>query len=651
MSDKSILEDKKKLGNNIFLGKKTENTEKCKLCTKNVVLIKCNKCLNYYCKECLVNIFGITLNEIKSDEYFCPICQKNKKNNKNLNKCFICNKILKEATFTCYNVNKEQIATLKNEINELNNNIIINLSEEEDKKKEDINKKNIIKICNECNSNYEDLIAKCFLLNKEKEEIKQKNIIEELTELIMKENGYVNIFDILENKNEKREESSKENKNNIKKKPKNLFDSMIIDRKDNNNLEQKNKNETDEKENKKNILIKEEKSKIENIKKFNPKIPSININSNNKTSNIYLPNFFTITHLQNNSAPNNQNNIQKMPNNIINHNIFNIPNYFNPYSGSFLKVNNDHNKNEVKSNNDIQNKISGLMQNNINNNISNLNMNKTKVIENNKSAMKFFQQNNILNIDNGNNKINNCSDNLKDIKEGIINLININDPNKNNINNISLNQNINSIIMSTLERISKCMYNFDNNNLENNINILNKIELLTNAVSKLIKEGNNNLKKEEENIEKKLNEKENKGKSNKEVINSIISLTESLKNQIKALKTYSKIKKIFLSIIYQNIDIYLKEMNKVQNSDNINNYNINQTQPKNINNINPQIIPINSFNNLTGINLLNTLPYLNISFLSHNLNNPFSQLITNNNNILHCLPIFNVPLNIPNFTN
>ena len=147
-----------------------------------------------------------------------------------------------------------------------------------------------------------------------------------------------------------------------------------------------------------------------------------------------------------------------------------------------------------------------------------------------------------------------------------------------------------------------------------------------------------------------MNEKENKGKSNKEVINSIISLTESLKNQIKALKTYSKIKKIFLSIIYQNIDIYLKEMNKVQNSDNINNYNINQTQPKNINNINPQIIPINSFNNLTGINLLNTLPYLNISSLSHNLNNPFSQLITNNN-ILHCLPIFNVPLNIPNFTN
>ena len=656
MSDKNILEDKKKLGNiNIFLGKKIENIEKCKLCNKTDALIKCIKCLNYFCKECLNNIFGKSLNEIKSDEYTCSICQKNKEKENNINKCFICNKLIKDTNFTCFNVSKEQTIKLKNEINELNNNIIINISEEEEKNEEiNIKQKNVIKICNGCNSNYDDLIAKCFLLKKEKEEKKQKNIIEELTEIIMKENGYVNIFDILENKSEKSEDSSNENKSNIKKKPKDLFESMVVERKDNNNTEQKNKNEIEEKENKKNVLIRDEKFKIENIKKFNQKIPSININSNNKTSNIYLPNFFTITHLQNNPVPNNQNNNQKMPNNTINQNIFSIPNYLsniNPHNDLFSKNNNNLNKNESRSNNDNQNKISNLIQNNINNNISNLNMNKTKILENNKNTMQYFQQNNLSNTDNGNNKVNNCSDNLKDIKEGIDNLINLNDSNKNNINNISLNQNINSIIKDTLEKISKCMYNFDNNNLENNINILNKIELLANVFSKLIKDHNNNQKKEETNKEKN---EINKEKSDEEVINSIISLTESLKNQIKTLKTYSEIKKIFLSIIYQNIDIYLKEMNRVQNSNNNTNSNtnnnINQTPMQNINNLIPQFIPINSFNNLTGINLLNSLPGLDINSLTNNINNPISQLLSNNN-ILNCLPIFSFPLNIPNFSN
>ena len=649
MSDKNILEDKKKLGKiNIFLGKKLENIEKCKLCNKSDALIKCIKCLNYYCKDCLSNIFGKSLNEIKSDEYTCSVCQKNKENNITPNKCFICNKLIKDTNFTYFNVNKEQAIKLKNEINELNSNIIINLSEEEEKN-EDINikQKDVIKICNECNSNYDDLIAKCFLLKKEKEEKKQKNIIEELTEIIMKENGYVNIFDILENKIEKSEDSSNENKSNIKKKPKDLFESMVVERKDNNTERKK-----DEKDNKKNILIRDEKFKIENIKKFNQKIPSININSNNKTSNIYLPNFFTITHLQNNTVPNNQNNNQKIPNNTINQNIFSIPNYLsniNPQNNLFSKDNINQNKNEARSNNDIQNKISNLIQNNINNNISNLNMNKNKILENNKNTIQYFQQNNLLNIDNRNNKVNNCSDNLKDIKEGINNLINLNNPNKNNINNISLNQNVNSIIKGTLEKISKCMYNFDNNNLENNINILNKIELLANVFSKLIKDHNNNIqKKEETNIEK--NEKINIEKSDEEVINSIISLTELLKNQIKILKTYSEIKKIFLSIIYQNIDIYLKEMNRVQNNNSNTNNNTNQTSIQNLNNIFPQLIPINSFNSLAGINLLNSLPGLDISSLSNNLNNPISQLLSNNN-ILNCLPIFNFPINIPNFSN
>ena len=95
-------------------------------------------------------------------------------------------------------------------------------------------------------------------------------------------------------------------------------------------------------------------------------------------------------------------------------------------------------------------------------------------------------------------------------------------------------------------------------------------------------------------------------------------------------------------------------MNRVQNSDNNTNSNtnnnINQTPLQNINNLIPQFIPINSLNNLTGINLLNSLPGLDINSLTNNINNPISQLLSNNN-ILNCLPIFSFPLNIPNFSN
>jgi hypothetical protein len=122
--------------------------------------------------------------------------------------------------------------------------------------------------------------------------------------------------------------------------------------------------------------------------------------------------------------------------------------------------------------------------------------------------------------------------------------------------------------------------------------------------------------------------------------NNILSLINSIKSELASLKIYAEIKKKFVSIIYQNIDIYLKEINKGEN-----NKNINQIQQPNINNI----YPLNTLNNLQGINLLNNnnIHNLDMNNLSNNLNNPLLQLLSNNN-ASNCLPLLNIPISLPN---
>jgi hypothetical protein len=342
-----------------------------------------------------------------------------------------------------------------------------------------------------------------------------------------------------------------------------------------------------EKEKNNNIIKTENRNVINNINKIQD-TPVINVNSNNKTSNIYLPNFFSIAQLQTNQNPGTQ-----YINQNISKNVLNMPNI----------------KKEINPQNDINIKPNiNQAQNNINN---------------------------ILNdINDMYNKINNSSQDLKDIKESINNLTNINNP-----NNIGTK----SSIKETLNKISNCLYNFDINNIENNLNIINKIESLTNLISDLIGEE----KKEEINIETQKEEKLciNINKNYKEIINNIHSSTESLKNQLKTLKAYTEMKKIYLSIIYQNIDIYLKEMNNEKNTRKISQINNSIPQP-NINNMIPILNPISVLNNnLQGINLLNNI---DINALSNNLIFPISPILANSNNIANPLPIFNPQINIPN---
>ena len=587
MSSEKISSNEKPLNNlNIFLGKKIEFLEKCKICQKKENLTKCIKCSNYYCNDCLKNVFKIPFEEIKSAKYICLLCLKKNENiiNKslNINKCFLCNKQLNENNFTCYNATKEQKDKLKNEIIKITNNKEISLIEEDENNKlneiKNINQKFLIKICNECNIINEEIIGKIFLLKNNKDELNHKKIMDELTNLIKKENGNnnINIFDILENKFEKTEETSKDN-NVTKKKQKDLFESIVI-------------NKT-EKEKNNNIIKTENRNVINNINKIQD-TPVINVNSNNKTSNIYLPNFFSIAQLQTNQNPSNQ-----FTNQNISKNVLNMPNI----------------KKEINPQNDINIKPNiNQAQNNINN---------------------------ILNdINDMYNKINNSSQNLKDIKESINNLTNINNP-----NNIGAK----SSIKETLNKISNCLYNFDINNIENNLNIINKIESLTNLISDIINEEKKGEKNEEINKETPKEEKLciNINKNYKEIISNIHSTTESLKNQLKTLKAYTEMKKIYSTIIYQNIDKYLKEMNTEKNDKNISKIN-NNIPPPNINNMIPLLNPINPLNNnLQGINLLNNI---DINALSNNLIFPISPILTNNNNLTNSLPIFNPKLNIPN---
>ena len=214
------------------------------------------------------------------------------------------------------------------------------------------------------------------------------------------------------------------------------------------------------------------------------------------------------------------------------------------------------------------------------------------------------------------------------------------------MNNINNNQNLNMNIKDTLDKISKCLYIIDNNNIENNLNILKKIELLLNDFSNLIKENKNEQKIEDKKDNKnELNIITNTDK-NKEIINNISNEINILKNEIKIQKSSNEEKKLHLSNLYQYIDIYLKEMNDEQNNKNLNQ--ILLPQP-NINSLISQLNTINALNNLQGINLLNVMPNLDINNLSHGLNLPI--ILANNNNIPNNLPIFGFPISIPNILN
>jgi hypothetical protein len=329
--------------------------------------------------------------------------------------------------------------------------------------------------------------------------------------------------------------------------------------------------------------------------------------------------------------------------------------------------------------------------------------------------------------------INNMRSNINDKnakKDYLYNSIN------NSGNNINKNINNNSIVVNnkiqiTLNNITKDLQSFENNNIENTLNILNNIHKLATLFSKMISEhkdkknnkenqntndieniniinkqkilnhnpNNINIENDENKTEEKkdnidmnninninnpspqnnndnsfsdilnnmnINEVLNTNPSKTALIDYILSVNESLKNQLKTLKMYIEIKKVFTSVIYQNIELLIYNVNQNQvlpqsslsqlkNLDNQSNIlsQIKDMNPQN-NQINilyqitpPPQISLNSLNDVTSLNgvshstssILNTLNLNNSSPIFLNSLSPILQ----NNDISRGLPLFNFP--------
>ena len=796
----------------ILLGKKTESQNfvnnilddnnphenKCKICGNNNNLIQCLKCLNYICKDCIKQISHININKLKENEFICSNCQNNdilkKKRKESGSTCYICGIKYDDKNISNIDINSEEKNNIKNDF--LNKGI--SLAEKEE---DLINENNLnwsIKICSNCQNN--ELIGK--ILDKKKLPKKhiKNNIIDELSNIISKDKGETNIFNILDIKSENSSDNINESKEKEKEKEKQINEKEIIEI-----------NEQNE-QNKKNIQINitnEDKNNINNINNINescenPKLDLQNIigsnlfikdlndnNANNKNlftinkndcinnnlnslfnSNLVERNINTFLNIN----PNNQNPSTKNINPLL----FNIKNNIPPNLIDMSNLNNNintfHDINLLNNTKNQINNINNLKTINSTTNFQNNNnmkiLNQNIPVEDKNNMISFIQNlnnnntnlgNNIINYDINQNNLNNYTSNLNNINDGINKLIglgetkninniqsNINDnnikqdnlfqSNNNNSNNLNMNINsnliggVNNEIKATISKISEDLFSFDNNNIENNLNILNNIQSLTATFSKIFNEenkkknnkqnNNENNKKELNNIKDKnldnnnINKKENSQediKNNindiqndeklKEIVNNmevneiinvspstralidyIIKVNQSLRNQIKTLKMYIEMQKVFVAIIYQNIEMFVQNIsqnqfqqqiqksilqNKDLNQNNQNNNIISQTPNNQNNNVIPQINPtsqisINTLNNLQNANpvsppnssstLINTP---NLNYNSPIIISPLSQLISNNN-LGRSLSLFNCPSqqfkqdllsNIPNIFN
>ena len=801
--------------NNIINNSKSES--KCKICSSKIDLIKCVKCLSYYCKDCLKHITNINLNKLKEQEYICSNCHINVSDLI----CFICRNQYEQKNLNAFSVDQEQKKKFKNEL--LNKGLPLIEAEEEN------NNFNLnIKICNNCFIKYDEIINKILNKKMEKEDQKKQrdsNIFDQLTNLISKGNGDTNI----DNKSENSDGNSKEQKINPKEQldaitqkeinnkeiqinisnednpnlntsnidnniieSKNNFDIQTMlsnnlflrDLNDNNNINKNNngrniiiinKNKNEIINNNHNIspsninnnqilnsnILERNINSLLNLNPITQNAGSINNSPNDKASNLYLPHFFTtqstpsleknqnmnplMTNISNN-IPSNLLNLSNLNNNI---NSFNDINILNNSPSQLNQLNNISSPNLTQK----------LFQNNQNNKFSPNLLNQNNLnLEENKNFNPFFNfnqnnnnsLNNLNNNENTNINLNNCITNLGNLRDGIKHLMglgeqitnannaNLKVDNKNmkpnylfnSMNNNGNNMEIENEIKATLNQISKDLYSFDNNNIENNLSIIKNIEALTTVFARIINEQkpgrndndninndqtiggqipinnnasninfennvgenkeitnnnpqnnngqNSNEMENNENgmnkkniVENSLNINQNSNASSKALIDYILSVISSLSRQLKTMRTYIEVQKIFVAIIFQNIELFLHNFSLTQNKIPTLNPNLQQKIPSknkdiltqnNQNNMMSQInsppqLPLNSLNNLQSINPLinNTSSLLN----SSNLNYPSSMLsmtqLLGNNNLGRGLSLFNIPgqqfSNIPNVFN
>ena len=672
-----------------FLGQKTKfpseiniliQTNKCQICGNYENI--CKNCSKTFCHKCIRQITQVNLNKIKESEYLCQNCQKirNNKIEKNIKKCDIYRNKFQKKILVSSMINKEENNKLKNDFK----NKEISLSDED----EDLYN-NFFLPMNLCNKFFSEKNKTTKKIEDKRKEPNNKdsiNIIDLLINEISKEKDReTNVFNILDNINGntlkidginntvKEKGFNKENEiNNLEiEKNKDLKNDLkgevkpIIDNNIKNNFENLNNLEFQ------NLFLKDNINNINNLKinnnsnlnesstnipsenipekdllletNINTSLkmvppgqipPSININSNNKTTQIYLPNFLSTSPLTNSQ---------------------NI--------GSFLS---NINNQPVKNINDLKNQ--NFLQNNSNN--SNLNEMINKLME-------LDGQMNINDINLNQNDMN--KEYLFDSTNSLGKDFNINKSNNLDIMNCDIRTLINSI--------SKDLHSFENNNTQNNLNILNNMQLITDIFSNLIsplvnkkdnsetiinknnceiinhnsinsqkivdniskdinkKHNNNENKSEEENNEinnqqKKENNQNNthliENPSTNSIIKYILTINETLKSQLKRLKIYIEIKKKYFSLIYKNLDKYNQFLNQEKFKNQTNDF---QNKEQNIlndpNKRFPQMKCITSENNNNDL-ISQKMPFSTFSLNSPNL---FSSTLINSQNINFNPPI------------
>ena len=790
---------------------------KCKICSNKNDLIKCVKCLSDYCKDCVKHITNINLNKLKEQEYICSNCQINVSDLI----CFICRNQYEQKNLITYSVDQEQKKKFKNEL--LNKGLPLVEAEEENNNFNSNIK--ICNNCFIKYDEIIKKILNRKIEKEEQKKQRDSNIFDQLTNLISKGNGEANIENKSENSDENSKEQkikSKEQIDTIGQKEINNKEIQInIPNEDNPNLNSANidnniiennnnfdiqkmltnnlflrdlndNNNMNKNNNGRNIIIINKNkneiinnnhnispSNINNNQLLNSNILERNINSllnlnpisqnpgtfnnnpNDKSSNLYLPHFFTtqsspLLQKNQNLNPLMTNTSNNIPSNLLN--LSNLNNSINSFNDINILNNSPSQLNQLNNINS-SNLSQKLFQNNQNNKFSPNLLDQNNInFEENKNFNPFFNfnqnsnnsSNNLNNDANTNINLNNCFTNLGNIRDGISHLmglgeqisnannVNLKVDNKNmkqnylfnSMNNSGNNMEIENEIKATLNQISKDLYSFDNNNIENNLSIIKNIELLTRVFATIISEqkpgknGNdvvnndqiiggqipsnnisnninfeNNFDENKEitnknpqnnngqnynemennengmnrqNIaENNLNINQNSNSTSRALIDYILSVISSLSRQLKTMKTYIEVQKIFVAIIFQNIELFLHNFSLTQNKMPIQNPNLQQkihSQNKDIltqnnqNNIIPQInpspqLPLNALNNLQSINpvIRNTSSLLN----SSSLNYPSSMLsmpqLLGNNNLGRGLSLFNIPgqqlSNIPNVFN
>lgn len=179
-----------------FLGKKTESpnsfinlfeisnisNNECKILQNKNNLIKCSKCTNNFCFECIQQITHKNVNKLKENEFICTNClnieEKKKNEEMPCRICYICRKRFQEKNLIIYNVNQEQNNEFK--IIFLNKNLSLDEKEEDLINNENLN--STIQLCKICFYQNKDIIENILGTKNHKNEKSQNTVDKEKLE-------------------------------------------------------------------------------------------------------------------------------------------------------------------------------------------------------------------------------------------------------------------------------------------------------------------------------------------------------------------------------------------------------------------------------------------------------------------------------------